>query len=95
MSRNDERVATERTVERIAHAFSPAEWTGRSLVLGSVVFAVVAAVTVVQRALVADSAVGWTITTIHALIAVVAVPVLVLRTAREWRAAQASIEVPE
>lgn len=95
MSRHDERVGAERTVERIAHAFSPAEWSGRSLVIGSVVFAIVAVVTVVQRALVATGVVGWTITLLHAALVVVVVPVLVRRTVRQWRSVQASIEVPE
>jgi hypothetical protein len=95
MGRNDEQVGTERTIERLAHAFSPAEWSGRSLFLGSVVFAFVAVVTVVQRALVATGVVGWTITAIHVVLVVVVVPVLVRRTVRQWRSVQASIEVPE
>jgi hypothetical protein len=89
---------TERTIERLAHAFTPAEWSGPALVIGIVVFAAVLVLTVVQRALVVDSAVGWAFTTIHGAIVVVIVPLLSVRTVREWRALradQASIGVPE
>lgn len=78
----------EQTIDRIAHAFNPAEWKKRSLVIVSVIFVLVAALTVVQRALVADSATGWTITAIHALIVVIAVPLLLRRSWRDWRSAQ-------
>lgn len=73
-------------LDRIAHAFSPAEWSGRWLVVGIVVFAAVAAITVVQRALLADGPVGWTITVVHGLVVIVVVPLLSLRTVRQWRA---------
>lgn len=85
MSR-DRRGDPEPTIERIAHAFSPAEWSGRWLAAGIVVFAGVAVITVIQRALLADSAVGWMFTAVHALIVVVVVPVLSMRTVRQWRA---------
>ena len=44
-----------------------------------------AAVTVLQRALVADPA-AWAITVIHGLICVVLVPLLLRSTWRSWRA---------
>ena len=73
-------------LDRIAHAFSPAEWTGRWLVVGIVAFALVAVITVVQRALLADGPVGWAITAVHALVVVVVVPLLTVRTVRQWKA---------
>jgi len=95
MSRSDEPPAAARIVDRLAHAFSPAEWSRRSLVVASIVFVVVATTTVVQRALVARGAVGWAITVAHALIVAIVVPLLIVRAGREWRAAQASMDVPE
>jgi Na+/melibiose symporter-like transporter len=95
MSRSDEEATAARSVERVAHAFTPSEWSGRSFAVVSVVFVVVAATTVVQRALVADGAVGWTITAIHAVIVAIVVPLLIGRAVRERRAAQASMDVPE
>ncbi len=89
-----EQQGAEKTIDRIAHAFNPAEWRGRSLVIAIAVFVVVATVTVVQRALVAESTMGWVITGIHGALVVVGVPALVVRAVREWRAAQAS-GVPE
>ena len=86
---------TERTVARLAHAFTPAEWTRRWLVIMSIVFVAVAALTVVQRALVSDSPMAWTFTAVHGAIVAIAVPVLIVRTVREWREAQASTGVPE
>lgn len=89
MSRDgDHQRAAERTIDRIAHAFNPAEWKGRSLAGAIVVFAAVAALTVVQRALVADSPTGWAITVVHGLIVVLAVPALTTKAVRDWRAAQ-------
>jgi hypothetical protein len=78
----------EQTIDRIAHAFSPVEWKGRSLAIAIVVFVAVATLTVVQRALLADGAMGWVITSIHGAIVVVVVPALTIRTVRDWRAAQ-------
>lgn len=100
MTRGDqgeERAAGQRgdPVARIAHAFNPSEWSGRSLVVAIVVFAFVGAVTVVQRALVADDTVGWAITAVHGAVVSVGVPVLSMRAVRDWRAAQPSMGVPE
>jgi hypothetical protein len=78
----------EQTIDRIAHAFTPAAWKGRSLVVVIVVFVTVATMTVVQRALLADSTVGWVITAIHGAIVAVVVPLLTFRAIRDWRAAQ-------
>ena len=91
------RADPERTIDRLARAFTPAEWSGRALVGAIVLFAVVGAITVVQRALVAKGAVGWTITGVHAAIVIVVVPLLSRRAIREWRAAQdqPSMGVPE
>ena len=89
MSRSRESVDSEQLIDRIAHAFSPAEWSGRWLAAVIVVFAAVAVMTVVQRALITDGAMGWIITSIHGLIVVVVVPVLTVKTIREWRTAQA------
>jgi hypothetical protein len=85
----DPQQQAEQTIDRIAHAFSPAEWKWRSLVLAIVVFSAVAAITVVQRALFADSVMGWVFTAVHGAIVVVGVPVLSRRAVRDWRAAQA------
>jgi len=90
MSRDGEaQRSAEHTIDRIAHAFTPAEWKGRSLAIAIVVFVIVATITVVQRALLADSATGWVITAIHGAIVVAAVPALSFRAVRDWRAAQA------
>ena len=85
----------DRLLEGIAHAFDPAGWKGRSLALGLVVFALVLGLTVVQRALVAESTAGWVMTGIHGAIVAVIVPALSWRTVREWRARQAPSGVPE
>ncbi len=74
MSRRDTSVDAEPTIERIAHAFSPAEWSGRWLAVAIIVFAVVATTTVVQRALLAEGTMGWIITAIHGTIVAVVVP---------------------
>ena len=79
-----------RTLERLAHAFTPAQWTGRGLVVAIIVFAAVGAITVVQRALVADSTVGWVVTGVHGLVVAIVVPVLSVRAVREWRRARQS-----
>ena len=86
---------TDRLLERLAHAFDPAGWKGSSLVIGLVVFAVVLTLTVVQRALVAESTAGWVMTGIHGAIVAAIVPALSIRTVREWRSRQASSGVPE
>jgi len=89
MSRDgDAARSAEDTIDRIAHAFTPAEWKGRSLAVAIVALVMVAALTVVQRALLADSAMGWVITAIHGTIVIVAVPALSMRAVRDWRAAQ-------
>ena len=90
MSRDgDPQQQAERTIDRIAHAFSPVEWKWRSLVVAIVVFATVAAITIVQRALFADSVMGWVFTAVHGAIVVVGVPALSIRAVRDWRAARA------
>lgn len=78
----------EATVERLAHAFDPTSWKRRSLVIVSAVFAVVAVLTVVQRALVADSTTGWIVTAVHGVIVVLAVPLLLRHAWREWARAR-------
>ena len=75
----------ERTIDRVAHALTPAEWSGPSLAAGIVVLAAVLAVTVLQRALVAESTTEWAITAVHGLIVAAIVPVLSIRTVRQWR----------
>jgi hypothetical protein len=75
------------TIDRLAHAFDPSGWKKRNLVLASVAFPSVLAVTVLQRALVADSSAAWAITTVHGLICVVLVPLLLRSTWRSWRVA--------
>ncbi len=74
------------TIDRLAHAFDPSGWKKRNLMLASVAFPSVLAVTVLQRALVADSTAAWAITAIHGLICVVLVPRLLRSTWRSWRA---------
>jgi hypothetical protein len=74
------------TIDRLAHAFDPSGWKKRNLMLASVAFPSVLAVTVLQRALVADSTAAWAITAIHGLICVVLVPQLLRSTWRSWRA---------
>lgn len=74
------------TIDRLAHAFDPSEWKKRNLMLASVAFPSVLAVTVLQRALVADSTAAWAITAIHGLICVVLLPLLLRSTWRSWRA---------
>lgn len=89
MSRDgDPQEQAQRTIDRIAHAFSPVEWKWRSLVVAIAVFAAVAAVTVVQRALFADSVMGWVFTAAHGAIVLVGVPALSIRAVREWRTAR-------
>lgn len=75
------------TIDRLAHAFDPSGWKKRNLVLASVAFPSVLAVTVLQRALVAESSAAWAITAVHGLICVVLVPLLFRSTWRNWRAA--------
>lgn len=90
--------APDRTVERIAHALTPWEWSGRWLAVGIVAFAAFGALIVVQRALISDSTVGWVVTGLHAVVVAVAVPALCIRAVRRWRAAQpaqAPTGVPE
>lgn len=83
------------TINRIAHAFDPRGWKKRSLVLASIALPFVLGVTVLQRAIVADSTTEWIITTLHGLAVVVIVPLLLRLAWRDWRAAQAEIGVPE
>jgi hypothetical protein len=84
-----ERPDTDRVLERVAHALDPAGWKGPSVAVGLVVFAGVLALTVVQRALVADSTTAWILTALHGAVVVVVVPALSWRTVREWRARRA------
>jgi hypothetical protein len=86
---------TRTPIDRLAHAFDPARWTRRWLVIGIVVFAGVAVLTVVQRALIAEGTAGWVVTAVHGAVVVLVVPALVFRTVREWRAVQTSSRVPE
>jgi len=85
----------EQTIERIAHAFDPSGWKKRSLVVASALLPVVLGVTVVQRAIVADSTAEWVLVALHGVAVAVIVPLLLRRTWREWRLAQAEIGVPE
>ncbi len=85
----------EETISRIAHAFDPSGWKRRSLVIASVLLPVILGVTVLQRALVADSTTEWVITALHGTAVVVIVPVLLRIAWRDWNAAQAEIGVPE
>ncbi len=78
------------TTERLAHALTPWEWRGRNLALLIVAFAVIAVVTVVQRALLAEGPTGWVWVVAHAAIAAVVVTSLSRRAVRNWRAVQAA-----
>lgn len=82
--------AAERTIERIAHALTPWEWSGRALVAGIFALAGFGVLTVVQRVLVVDSTLGWALTGAHAAIVAVAVPLLSSRAVRRWREEQLS-----
>ena len=83
-----------RTIERLAHAFDPVQWSRRSLVVASVALPIVLGTTVVQRAIVADSAAEWVITAVHGVLVAIAVPLLLRRVWRE-RDGQAPMGVPE
>ena len=85
----------EETISTIAHAFDPSGWQKRSLVIASVLLPIVLGVTVLQRALVADSAAEWVLVTLHGAAVVAVVPFLLRIAWRDWRAAQAEIGVPE
>lgn len=92
------RRADDDVTERIAHALTPWEWSGRWLAVGIAALAIVGALIVVQRALLADSVVGWVITGIHAAVVLTVVPALSIRAVRRWRAVkvvQAPTGVPE
>ena len=80
--------ASERTLEQLAHALTPWEWSGRALAAGIVALAAFGVLIVVQRALVADSTLGWVITAVHALVVILAVPLLAVRAVRRWRELQ-------
>ena len=80
--------ATERTIERIAHALTPWEWSGRALAIGIGALVLVTSITVLQRALVADTATEWIVTGVHALVVAVVVPLLSVRAVRRWRRLQ-------
>ena len=77
----------EETIGRIAHAFDPSGWKKRSLVIASIALPFVLGVTVLQRAIVADSTTEWVITTLHGAAVVVIVPILLRIAWRDWRAA--------
>ncbi|MGB1506991.1 MAG: hypothetical protein ACPHIC_03470 [Acidimicrobiales bacterium] len=85
----------EHAIGRIAHALDCSQWKKRSLVIASVLLPVVLAVTVVQRALVADSTAEWGLVLLHGAGVAVIVPVLLRVAWRDWRAAQTEIGVPE
>ena len=74
----------EETIGRIAHAFDPSGWQKRSLVVASVLLPIVLAVTVLQRAIVADSGVEWTLVVLHGAAVVVIVPLLLRVAWRDW-----------
>lgn len=78
----------EETISTIAHAFDPSGWQKRSLVVASAVLPLVLGVTVLQRAIVADSAAEWVLVGLHGLAVAVVVPVLLRLAWRDWRAAQ-------
>ncbi len=81
----------EQTIDRLARAFDPSGWKRRNLIVASVAFPFVLAVSVLQRALVSDNTAEWMITTVHGLICVVIVPLLLGHTWREWRAANPDV----
>ncbi len=85
----------EETIRAVAHAFDPSRWQKRSLVIASALLPVVLGVTVLQRALVADSAAEWALVALHGATVVVIVPLLLRLAWRDWRGAQAEIGVPE
>ena len=85
----------EETIAQIAHAFDPSSWKKRSLVIASVTLPFVLGVTVLQRAIVADSTAEWIITALHGAVVAVVVPVLLRIAWRDWNAAQAERGVPE
>ncbi len=78
----------EKTIDRLAHALTPAEWKGRNLAIGIIALALVLTVTVVQRALVADTTTEWVVTSVHAGIAAILAPVLSMRAVSDWRRAR-------
>lgn len=78
----------EETIGRIAHAFDPSGWKRRSLVIASVVLPFVLAITVLQRAIVADSGAEWLLVGLHGVAVAVIVPLLLRIAWRDWNAAQ-------
>ena len=80
--------AAEPTIERIARALTPWEWSGRALAIGIGALVVVTVITVVQRALVADTTTEWIVTGVHAGVVAVIVPLLSVRAVRRWRQLQ-------
>ena len=82
----------EDTIARIAHAFDPSGWKKRNLVIASIALPFVLGITVVQRAIVADSTTEWVITTVHGTAVVLVVPWLLRVGWRDWNAAQASAD---
>lgn len=85
----------EDTIGRIAHAFDPRGWKRRSLVAASLLLPIVLGVTVLQRAIVADSTAEWTLVALHGAAVAVILPVLLRVAWRDWSAAQAEMGVPE
>lgn len=77
----------EKTIDRVAHALTPSAWKGRSLAIMIVVFAAVLSVTVIQRALVADTTSEWVLTAVHGTIVAAIIPLLAIRAVNDWRAA--------
>ena len=82
------RRAPEQTIDRLAHAFDPSGWKKRNLIVASVAFPFVLAVTVLQRALVADSPAEWVLVALHGLAVAVVVPLLLRIAWRDWRIAR-------
>ena len=80
----------EETISKIAHAFDPSGWQKRSLVIASALLPIVLGVTVLQRALVADSLAEWVLVALHGLAVAVVVPLLLRIAWRDWRAARGS-----
>lgn len=71
--------------ERVAHAFVPWEWRGRNLAVLIVVVAVVAAVTTVQRFILAEGAAGYVWAVGHGIAAAVVVVLLSTRAVARWK----------
>lgn len=80
----------EDTIARLAHAFDPSGWKRPSLMIASVLLPVVLAMTVLQRAIVADSTVEWVLVGLHGTAVVAIVPILLRLAWRDWHAARSA-----